>query len=158
MPGTLALAYPPNFKNVTTDPNYDFYVNSYFRVIWAMPILVAVIQQALLMTCFANESPVYLKEKGKEEELLAVMKKFYEPNEIRNRLDQLNNEAQNQEGSEEAQEETIKQTFMDPKIRGAAWVGFWLASFQQLTGCNAIFFYSGQLFVPDPTTSAISTT
>ena len=92
MPGTLALAYPKNIKT-TDDPNDDFYVNSYFRIIWTLPLLFIVIQQTLLFTCFRNESPVYLKQKGEEEQLLAVMKNWYEPNELRRRLEMLNNEA-----------------------------------------------------------------
>ena len=66
----------------------------YFRVIWAVPLLIAVIQTLLMMTCFRNESPVYLKEHGMEDELLNVFKKWYKPNEIRKRLDVLNAEAQ----------------------------------------------------------------
>ena len=34
------------------------------------------------------------------------------------------------EGNQEAQENTIMETFFDPEIRGAAWVGFFLVSFQ----------------------------
>ena len=60
------------------------------------------------------------------------------------------------EGEGEAQEETIKDTFLDPRIRGAAWVGFWLCTFQQFTGINAVMFYSGQLFVPDPEDSSLT--
>ena len=41
------------------------------------------------------------------------------------------------------------ETFFDPEIRGAAWFGFFLVSFQQLTGINAILFYSAQLFGND---------
>ena len=92
LPSTLALAYPSDIKT-STDPDDDFYVNSFFRVIWSLPLVVIVIQMLLIMTCFRNESPVYLKEKGEEEKLLTVMKKFYEPNELRKRLDQLAQEA-----------------------------------------------------------------
>lgn len=44
---------------------------------------------------------------------------------------------------------TYKETFFDSSINRAAWVGVGLASFQQLTGINAIIFYSGHLFDPD---------
>jgi len=66
-------------------------------------------------------------------------------------------ETQKEEGSGEVQEETIKATFLDPRIRGAAWVGFWLCTWQQLSGINAVMFYSGQLLVPDPETSSLTT-
>ena len=48
----------------------------YFRVIWAVPLLIAIIQTLLMMTVFRNESPVYLKEHGMEDELLNVFKKW----------------------------------------------------------------------------------
>ena len=35
---------------------------------------------------------------------------------------------------------------MDPRIRGSAWMGFWLATFQQLSGINLIMFYAPVLF------------
>ena len=38
------------------------------------------------------------------------------------------------------------ETFFDPDIRGAAWVGFFMCTIQQFTGMNAILFYSAQLF------------
>lgn len=86
IPGTMALFYPRDILT-TVNPDDDFYVNSYFRVIWSIPLIISAVQMLLLMTCFRNESPVYLKEKGEEEKLLAVMKKFYEPQELRRRLD-----------------------------------------------------------------------
>ena len=84
-----------------------------------------------MATVFKNDSPVYLKEQGHEEELLRVMKLFYEPGEVQNRLDALSAEsAKEGTSASEGQEETFKETFFDPRIRGAAWVGFWLATFQ----------------------------
>ena len=72
------------------------------------------------------------------------MKKFYRGMEVRKRLDML--DQQKREGNQAAQEVTIKETFFDSEINGAAWVGFFLVTFQQLTGINAILFYSAQLF------------
>lgn len=69
------------------------------------------------------------------------MKKFYTGMEVRKRLDALQSSGRN-EGNHEAQEPTITETFFDPRIRGAAWVGFWLATIQQWTGINAVIFYS----------------
>ena len=58
------------------------------------------------------------------------MKKFYKGTEIRRRIDELKAEM-NKEGNEEVgQERTMMETFFDPEIRGAAWVGFFLVSFQ----------------------------
>ena len=57
------------------------------------------------------------------------MKKFYRGTEIRRRIDDLQADTK-KEGNQEAQENTIMETFFDPEIRGAAWVGFFLVSFQ----------------------------
>lgn len=40
----------------------------------------------------------------------------------------------------------MKETFCDPVIRKSAFVGCALAIFQQLSGINAIIFYSSQIF------------
>lgn len=147
MPSTLALAYPTEITKASY-AQHDFYTDQYFRIIWSLPLVIAAIQLLMILTVFRNESPVFLKDHGRDEELLAVFKKLYEPTEVRRRLDALNQDSNKSEGKREAQEETIKETFMDPKIRGAAWVGFWLCTFQQFTGINAVMFYSGQLFTP----------
>ena len=114
-------------------------------MIWCVgPYIVAFIQVTLLLTVFRNESPVYLREQGREEELLVVMKKYYKGMEIRRRIDALS--AGKSEGDAGAQEVTMKETFFDPTIRKAAWIGFFMVFFQQSTGINAILFYSAQLF------------
>ena len=73
------------------------------------------------------------------------MKRFYEPDEIKARIESLNQAAQAKGGAEE----TYKDTFFNPTIRRAAWVGIGLATFQQLSGINAIIFFSGSLFEKD---------
>lgn len=73
------------------------------------------------------------------------MKKFYSGNEIRARLDALQSSGKI-EGNSEAQEVTIYESFFDPRIRTASWVGFTMVTIQQLTGINAVIFYSGQIF------------
>ena len=97
LPGTLALAYPVPFDagHVSKD---DFYVQNYWRIIWSLPLVTAFFQILLLLTCFRHETPQYYLEKGQEDELLKVMKKFYKGTEIRRRIDELKAES-NKEGS-----------------------------------------------------------
>ncbi len=59
IPGTFALKYPQSFADL---PDDDFYVSQYFRIIWSVPLFIALIQVILLMTVFKNETPVYLHE------------------------------------------------------------------------------------------------
>jgi MFS family permease len=86
IPGTFALSYPNKFDDLPTD---DFYVSQYFRIMWCVPLVVSAIQVILLLTVFNHETPVYLYEQNREEELLVVMKKFYKGMEVRRRLDML---------------------------------------------------------------------
>jgi len=72
------------------------------------------------------------------------MKKYYKGMEIRRRIDALS--VGKNEGSSDVQEVTMKETFFDPRIRKAAWIGFAFVFFQQSTGINSILFYSAQLF------------
>ena len=87
LPSTMALAYPSDLKE--TGHKGDFYVEQYWRLIWCLPILCAVAQVILMGLVFRHESPVYLNEQGKEEELLKIMKKFYSGSEVRKRIDTL---------------------------------------------------------------------
>lgn len=54
---------------------------------------------------------------------------------------------------------SMRDTFCDPNIRQAAWVGCALSVFQQLSGINAIIFYSSSIFAgdsDDPSSSALA--
>lgn len=47
-------------------------------------------------------------------------------------------------------QQTFGDTFCNPVIRRAAWVGCTLSVIQQLTGINAIMFYSSAIFANTP--------
>lgn len=141
IPSTMALAIP-----LCTPENKDEFMNTQFwRIIWLVPAVVAVIHSIILQFFFNHETPVYLREKGDEAGLLLVMNKFYHDNEIKARLASLA-ATQNADNGTEV---TYKDTFFDSSMNRAAWVGIGLASFQQLTGINAIIFFSGSLFDAD---------
>lgn len=42
LPSTFALAYPRDIKT-STDGSDDFYINQYFRIIWALPLVISLI-------------------------------------------------------------------------------------------------------------------
>jgi len=56
LPPLMSLAYPLNFDQDTD----DFYLTTYWRIIWCLPILVSVVQLTLLTCCFRHETPVFL--------------------------------------------------------------------------------------------------
>ena len=68
------------------------------------------------------------------------MSRLYKQSDVDNRIRALSIESA-------SRADTIHNTFTNPTVRGAAWVGLWLATFLQLTGIDAVMFYSGQLFV-----------
>jgi hypothetical protein len=55
------------------------------------------------------------------------MKKFYNGDEARKRLQALS-AGDNKKDGEEKVAVSISETFLNPEIRGAAWVGFWLVT------------------------------
>lgn len=151
IPSLMALAIPSPIKP-EDEVNKKFLVTQYYRVIYAVPILVGVLHTLMLLTCFKTETPVFLKENGKEEELVETMKRYYQPSEIKPRIAALS--ATEKDAS--ADEVSYYDTFFDPRIRTSAWTGIFLATFQQLTGINAIIFFSSSLFDTDNTGEGIT--
>ena len=81
IPCTFALAYPTDISNEDY-PQYDFWTQQYFRITWSVPLLISFVQVLLITCVFRNESPVYLKEQNREEEIVRVFNKFYQPFEV----------------------------------------------------------------------------
>lgn len=81
IPAFMALAIPAPPE----DPD-DWWINFYWRIIWLVPIGIAVVHTALILFCFNHETPVYLYEHGEMEKLNKVMLKFYNPGEVKARI------------------------------------------------------------------------
>ena len=93
-------------------------------------MFIALIHVFLLKLVFNHETPVFLKEQGRDRELAEVLNKFYQPSEIKARLGGLTGGSDTNSNDEEVSGEvTLKQTFFDKRIRRAAWVGIGLATF-----------------------------
>ena len=73
IPSTMALAVP--ICDATTKD--EFMITQFWRVIWIVPAVVAVIHSLLLLFCFNHETPVHLREHNDETALLKVMNRFY---------------------------------------------------------------------------------
>ena len=74
----LAIPNPPKDKE-------DWYVYFYWRIIWLAPLVIAIIQTILLLTCYNHETPVHLLERGETKKLGKVMRKIYQTKEIDSR-------------------------------------------------------------------------
>ena len=59
------------------DAKPSFLNDNYWRVIFGVPIVFALIQSLLLMTIFKFETPKYLKQRKREEDLENLMKRIY---------------------------------------------------------------------------------
>ena len=120
LPSTMALTIP----SPATDPN-DFWIKSWWRVIWTVPAFVAMLHIILLRFCFNHETPVYYCDHDQENKLVEVLEKYYQKEEVPARVYALKASLKANEAGNNV---TYYETFFDPKIRRAAWVGIGMAS------------------------------
>ena len=83
----------------------EFFTGDYWRVIFAIPIAISIIQVLLLLTVFNWETPKYYKERGQTEKLNQVMAKIYNPHAIQSRIDEII--------VDNKQEKTVQVSFKD---------------------------------------------
>ena len=65
----------PNLRHVYYEDG--FIGNDYWRVVFAIPISISILQSILLFTAFNYETPKFLKTHGNEAELNVIMGKLY---------------------------------------------------------------------------------
>ena len=61
----------------------------YWRIVWSTPLIISAVMVLMLATCFRHETPIYLQENDRKEEMKAVMKKLYRGTEVRKRIEAL---------------------------------------------------------------------
>lgn len=141
----LVMLAQPNSDDFTPENRNSFIIAQYFRVLFGIPIVVALIQVVLLLTCFRWESPVTLKSNADWDNLCILMNKLYTRNAVNYRIDEIvvNNKgnSENKEGTV-AREDTYVETFFGPNLCRASWLVCALQMFQQLSGINVIIFYA----------------
>lgn len=142
----LGIPIPDDLTTLNKD---DFLVANYWRVCWGLPIIFSLIQVVSMILIFKYETPIVLKETNKEDSLVELLKKMYIQEHVEMRLQEVT-EAAGGENSGPVVQTTYSETFCDPNLRGAAFVGCTLAMLQQLTGINAIIFYSSEIFASIP--------
>jgi MFS family permease len=106
----------------------------------------------MMMTVFRYETPTTLKQRADYDRLTELLSKMYIKEHLQMRIDEIvvqNSGHTNEDGNAELKLDrgpSYSQTMCDPNIRMAAWVSCGLSIFQQLSGINAIMFYSSTLF------------
>lgn len=109
IPAWMALPIPilDSPAAVTAHEN-DWVVTSYWRYIWLMPVLFAVIQTIGLLTCFKFESPVELKKAKKMDVLHNLMSKMYEVDLVEARIEAIAGVGEDDGEDEEDEEGEVR--------------------------------------------------
>lgn len=128
----------------------DFLVANYWRVIWGLPIFFSILQIILMIFVFKYDTPEVYKQNADYERLTELLSKIYIQEHIPYRMDEIT--VANDDVIDN-KKKTMYDSFFDPQIRRAAWIGCAISCFQQLSGINAIIFYSSAIFDGLPSNS-----
>ena len=66
IPACMSIALEEHPAEAYKNNPDDFYINEYWRVIWAVPAIIAILHTMLLLFCFRFETPFDLKQAGKD--------------------------------------------------------------------------------------------
>lgn len=136
--------------DVETDEVESFQIQRFWLIIFVIPIFIAIIQILMLILVFPYDTPVVLKEKKMDATLLELMTNIYEYQlAAKDRIAQIYVDEDIEEGAEQEENDrdpSCGAVCCDKKYRRATFVGCSLSVFQQLTGINAIMFYSNIIF------------
>jgi len=66
-----------------------FIRDDYWRVLFSLPIVLAAVQSALLLTVFNYETPKFLKQNKRVSELQSIMSKIYTSDKVAERIESI---------------------------------------------------------------------
>jgi sugar porter (SP) family MFS transporter len=129
--------------SVTKDDilNVDILTTKVWRAIFIVPACLAVIQSLLILFVFRNDTPKFYKQKRLMEEAERVEELIYHE-----RGTDINKSNIDDTETDDSQKVPLAAHCSD-RYRTAFIVGCVLAIFQQLTGINAVIFYSNDIFI-----------
>jgi MFS family permease len=132
--------------SVTRDnePNPAIETDQTWRFVFIFPAVLALIQSLLVLLVFRYDTPKYYKQNGKAAMVDKVEEFIYSerPSEINKSMV----DTGDQKGAADQEEKVSISALFSPRYRKAFIVGCLLAVFQQLTGINAVIFYSNDIF------------
>ena len=160
----LGFAVPYESLESSSSINPEVYTTKSWRGVFIVPAGIAIAQTLIILVVFRHDTIKYYIQKGmkenvkrvesliyKEEAINSERVALYEENEsppnqinksIKNDVENQSNEDENVELKEKV---SIVQLFT-ARYRKAFIVGCLLAVFQQITGINAVIFYSNDIF------------
>lgn len=140
----LGIPIPDVLHNEEKDFYYveepSFASDNYWRVMFALPIAFSILQGILLLTVFNYETPKFLKQNSQHAQLNELMGKIYESDKVVDRIDAIVIE------SGKGSSPGYKETLCHPRYQFATILGCSLSVLQQLSGINAVMFYSSEIF------------
>ncbi|CDW82084.1 sugar transporter family protein [Stylonychia lemnae] len=127
----------------TPETHEDKLNSQYWRLVFFIPIIIAVLQSVLLLLFFKYETPIFsIVQKNKDDEARQILRRIYYEEDVPNIIQAIKDNNKSQTGGGQ-------QSFADA-IFGvdckSAWVGFFLQFFNQLSGINCVNLYSSKIF------------
>ena len=123
--------------------NQEVYDTHFWRVVFIIPAGIAILQSLFVLFIFRYDTPKYYSQKGDDESAQKVEDLIYKEHTTDI------NVSQNTPEKKEKEEKVPISALLTSKYRGAFIIGCALALCQQLTGINAVIFYSNDIFVGD---------
>ena len=120
-----------------------------WRVIFAMPAVIAIIQILLFLFVFKEEPVAFNIAEGKEAEAKALLKRIYKSKDVADfdRLIDEQCEYLSNNTAKDVSTLSLKDAVCGVKYRKATWTCALLNTFMQQTGINAVNVYANRLLV-----------
>jgi len=122
--------------------------NQWYKVLLGFAAFGAFFRLILSLIVFTHETPKYLIQLSQDDEARVVLEKFYPESRAQEELSKLRQQRESQSQSGQL---TMKDV-LSAKYSRRLIIGVMVAVFQQLSGINAIIFFSNQIFPAEEAT------
>lgn len=131
-----------------TAKTYSLSDSKYYKILLGGAAFAPIFRLVLSSIAFTHETPKYLVQQNKDEEARVVLEKFYSDSRAQEELSKLRQQRDAQaEGGQLTMADVLSAKYSKRLI-----IGIMVAVFQQLSGINAIIFFSNKIFPEDEAT------
>jgi len=121
---------------------YSFSDSKYYKILLGFAAFAPVFRLLLSAITFTHETPKYLVQLSKDEDARVVLEKFYSHSRAQEELSKLRQQRELQsQGGQLTMRDVLSAKYSKRLI-----IGIMVAVFQQLSGINAIIFFSNKIF------------